>query len=652
MATITITLLAGAGTPPLDFQVGDQVGLEATGGAGGGLSTPTYLWTFVDKPAASAAVLNNATSQNADFTVDVEGTYLVQVVVDGYDMTRAAAGCPLVVIGPSVLRPPAIGEMVEANMVTGWGREFQNLFYLMGTVSSILSSLFASGRSPGDPPVYFVDSVGGDDVTGDGSFALPWQTVGYAVSQCPVAPADTRAILCLFSGTHDLGSGVGFSDQAISFVGLGGSRNDVRMEATSIPGGNAITLSGETWPDGSVMFYNLTIENLTTGGNESAVFFDAAYRTTNPAFFVDCMLRGDYAFNTNMGVGAPGSREGYFIFSGCTTSRIRFYRDPACAFSSVFVGLLINCLGLSSLIVDDQPSYVGGQRQIYLSGSAFQEVEETPQNLTPIVSVLVGQNARTHRMTQPGGSGVQTFTTGLEPVQLGAGEICPIIGVGGGAVDIAAMPVPRHFGDRIILLATGDYDHRVRLTNLTTDVTLEGWEPWQGYDNAMICFEWMPTDLLGAGVWREMWRKTGFGRVGTVGFHLLGSCDVDLKAVTAGNLVLEIPETISNVMLCAMMLIYDADAPNGDAIVQCGVSGGVGTELFGPTTLVGVVDGDVWFWDLYPAGMVPAGGGILPADVGIFKGPKVLTMDVTQADTGGITMRGLLMLFGMNLWGA
>lgn len=653
MASITISLIAGGGTPPLAFQVGDQVGLAGAGGVGGGMGAQTFLWTFIDKPAASTAVINNATTDAADFTIDVEGTYLVQLVVDGYDMTRAAVGCPLVLIGPSLLRPPAVGEMVEANMVTGWGREFQALFYMMGTISAILSSLFASGRSPGDPPVYFVDSVNGDDAN-PGTFAQPWETVAYAVSQCPAAPASTKAVVCLFPGTHDLGTGLSFMDKAISFVGLGGSPRDVSLEAATAAAGAAIELSGGAWPDGSVSFYNLSIENTTTGGGEAAVRFEATYRTSAPAFFLHCTFDGDFAFDANMGVGAPGNCEGFFAFTDCIlVGDVRFYRDPTCTFSTIFAGMFLNCWCSETLIVDDQPSYVGGQRRIFLGGGTyFGEVEETPQNLTPIHPFSVTQNVRTHRMTQPGGTGVQTFTTGLETVQMGAGEILPVTGAGGGAVDIADMPIPRHYGDRITFLATGDYDHRVRLTNSTTNCLLDGWEPWTGYNDGMICFEWMPTDLVGGGTWRETWRKNFAGLFGTIGWQLIGLCDVDLKNASAGNFVADIPETINVVCSCAMLMIYYADAPNGDAVVQCGVSGGLGTEICGPTTLAAVVDKDVWYWDLNVAGKVPAGGGILLDNDWIFKGPKVLTFDVTSADTGGTTIRGAFMLFGIKAWGA
>ena len=42
----------------------------------------TYSWTFLSKPAGSAAVLKNPTSVTPTFTVDREGDYVVQLIVN------------------------------------------------------------------------------------------------------------------------------------------------------------------------------------------------------------------------------------------------------------------------------------------------------------------------------------------------------------------------------------------------------------------------------------------------------------------------------------------------------------------------------------------------------------------------------------------
>jgi hypothetical protein len=174
---------------------------------------------------------------------------------------------------------------------------------------------------------------------------------------------------------------------------------------------------------------------------------------------------------------------------------------------------------------------------------------------------------------------------------------------------------------------------------------------WMGYDNSMICFEWHPTDLVGGGSWKEMWRRDGLGFPSGIGMRCLGGDMLDLKSISADNFIAHIPNDGGYVFYCAMLVVMAADAPNGDAVVQCGIAGGLKTELFGPTTLAAIVQGDTWYWNLDPSGMVPAGGGILPANAGVFNGPGEIVFDVVTADSGGVTLQAVLLLFGMEIIG-
>ena len=49
----------------------------------------TYSWTFLSKPAGSAAVLANPTSVTPSFTVDRSGDYVVQLIVNDGAMNSA-----------------------------------------------------------------------------------------------------------------------------------------------------------------------------------------------------------------------------------------------------------------------------------------------------------------------------------------------------------------------------------------------------------------------------------------------------------------------------------------------------------------------------------------------------------------------------------
>jgi len=132
MAAINVTLIAGTGIPPLDFVVGDTVGLGSVSAG------DTYAWEFLDKPDGSAAVILNDDQQNATFVVDIPGTYYIQLVRNANDVGRALAAAPFIVPDPiGTLRPPASGEMFEGDLLKGWSREVQKLFTLQaGAVGS------------------------------------------------------------------------------------------------------------------------------------------------------------------------------------------------------------------------------------------------------------------------------------------------------------------------------------------------------------------------------------------------------------------------------------------------------------------------------------------------------------------------------------
>ena len=104
--TMTITTensppVANAGSDQ-SVLVGDTVILDGSGSNDVDGDTLTYAWSFVSLPSASLASLSDATMVDSSFTVDVAGTYVVQLIVN--DGTVDSAPDSMVVI--TVNEPP------------------------------------------------------------------------------------------------------------------------------------------------------------------------------------------------------------------------------------------------------------------------------------------------------------------------------------------------------------------------------------------------------------------------------------------------------------------------------------------------------------------------------------------------------------------
>ena len=88
-ATVKITSndiapVANAG-PAQTVLIHTTVTLDGTGSTASGGNPLTYSWSLTVKPAGSAATLSNATTAHPSFTVDVDGSYVAQLIVnDGF----------------------------------------------------------------------------------------------------------------------------------------------------------------------------------------------------------------------------------------------------------------------------------------------------------------------------------------------------------------------------------------------------------------------------------------------------------------------------------------------------------------------------------------------------------------------------------------
>lgn len=78
----------------------------------------SWLWQIADKPTGSVASLSSSSTPTATITLDVEGTYLIKLTVNGGESTNTAtAAIPTLLTG---IRLPAAGEKAESDPVRGW----------------------------------------------------------------------------------------------------------------------------------------------------------------------------------------------------------------------------------------------------------------------------------------------------------------------------------------------------------------------------------------------------------------------------------------------------------------------------------------------------------------------------------------------------
>lgn len=121
----------------VEFPVGnaevsfDKMGLPVSCSLEDGTGVTSYLWSLIYKPEGSEAVISNEETATAEFTPDVEGTYMVQVVVDELYTDAKYFGVKTQVFDTRIPYP---GETVDDG-TTGWSEEVNTCLRKLSSVS-------------------------------------------------------------------------------------------------------------------------------------------------------------------------------------------------------------------------------------------------------------------------------------------------------------------------------------------------------------------------------------------------------------------------------------------------------------------------------------------------------------------------------------
>jgi myo-inositol-hexaphosphate 3-phosphohydrolase len=98
-ATANSAPVANAG-PDQNVNTASTVTLDGSGSSDADLDTLTYSWSFNSKPGSSVAVLSSTTSVNPTFNPDVDGAYVLQLVVNDGSVESVADSVIITALTP------------------------------------------------------------------------------------------------------------------------------------------------------------------------------------------------------------------------------------------------------------------------------------------------------------------------------------------------------------------------------------------------------------------------------------------------------------------------------------------------------------------------------------------------------------------------
>jgi hypothetical protein len=259
---------------------GSTVTLSGAGSTDANGDALTYAWTFVSKPAGSAAALSGATTVNPGFVADVAGTYVFSLVVnDGQASSTNTANVTVSVFTPNA--PPVANAGTTQNVATG---------------STVTLSGAGSTDANGDTLSYawsFVSRPAGSGATiSGGTTATPSfvaDVAGAYVVGLVVNDGQANS-----SNTANVTINV-FTPNAPPVANAGTAQN-VATGATATLSG-----AGSTDANGDALSYAWTLVSRPTG---SAAVLTGA-NTVNPSFVAD--TAGAYVFSLVVNDGQASS---------------------------------------------------------------------------------------------------------------------------------------------------------------------------------------------------------------------------------------------------------------------------------------------------------------------------------------------------------
>ena len=122
-SAVTITAASGNSAPTADagsdqnVATGSDVTLDGSGSQDADNDPLTYLWTLVSTPAGSSAALTNATQAGPSFTADMDGTYVVRLVVN--DGSADSVPATVTITAASGNSAPTADAGPQQNVATG-----------------------------------------------------------------------------------------------------------------------------------------------------------------------------------------------------------------------------------------------------------------------------------------------------------------------------------------------------------------------------------------------------------------------------------------------------------------------------------------------------------------------------------------------------
>ena len=238
--------VANAG-PDQAVNVGQQVTLTGSASSDPERQSLTYSWSFVSRPAGSAAALTNATTVNPTFTPDAAGNFVVQLIVrDG--ALNSPADSVIIAATAANLRPTAnagsnqavnVGQQVTLNGSASSDPERQSLTYSWSFVSRPAGSAAALTNATTVNPTFTPDAAGQyvvGLVVGDGMLNST-NTANVTITVNAPTPVN-RAPSVTNPGNKTVTAG-----QPLSFTISGSdpdAGNTLRFAATGLPSGASL----------------------------------------------------------------------------------------------------------------------------------------------------------------------------------------------------------------------------------------------------------------------------------------------------------------------------------------------------------------------------------------------------------------------------